>query len=108
MDTSLDKLQHHLIEQFQARGDAEKKGKISIVDAREVLLQSKMVSLTPLQVQILIGLSKPDHNGMINYKEFSFKCKDMIDELFSMKSLKDKSLLIQQGSYIKPDEHEEE
>ena len=55
--------------------------------------------LTPIQVHILIGLSNPDERGMVNYKEFSFKCKDMIDELFSMKSLSEKASLIQQGAF---------
>jgi hypothetical protein len=41
-----------------------------------------------------MGLSNPNEKGMVNYKEFSFKCKDMIKELFSVKILADKATLI--------------
>jgi hypothetical protein len=44
---------------------------------------------------MIIGMSKPDENGLVDYKDFSFKCKDYINELFSMKSLAEKAGLIQ-------------
>jgi hypothetical protein len=48
-----------------------------------------------------------DENGMINYKEFSFKCRDMIRELFSVKILADKATLIQSGNFKPPENLEE-
>ncbi len=44
---------------------------------------------------------------MVKYKEFSFKCKNMIDELFSMKAMSEKAQMIQAGSF-KPKENLEE
>jgi hypothetical protein len=55
----------------------------------------------------LIGLSEPDENGMVKYKEFALKCRDMINELFTVKSLSDKSTLIQTGAFKPPDNLEE-
>ena len=106
MDTNIDKLQEHLVEMFQIV-DVEHSGKITIQQAQEVLLISKKVNLTPFQIQILIGLSAPDEKGRIRYKEFSHKCKDMIEELFSMKSMSEKATLIKQGTFTAPDNLEE-
>ena len=47
-------------------------------------------------------MSKPDSNGNVNYKDFSLLCRDYINELFSMKSLAEKSQLIAMGTYKVP------
>ena len=47
-------------------------------------------------------MSKPDANGNVNYKDFSLLCRDYINELFSMKSLAEKSQLIAMGTYKVP------
>jgi len=44
---------------------------------------------------------------MVDYKEFSFKCRDMINELYSVKSLTDKAILLQNETF-KPSENLEE
>jgi hypothetical protein len=44
---------------------------------------------------------------MVNYKEFSFKCKDMINELFTVKSLSDKATLVQTGVFKPPENLDE-
>jgi hypothetical protein len=106
MDTNIDKLQEHLIEEFTLY-DKEKKGLITLMDAREVLLKSKKTNLTPFQVHILIGLSNPDNKGMIILKDFAFKCKEMINELFSMKSLNEKAMLLSSGTFMPPENLEE-
>lgn len=64
------------------------------MDVKEVLLESKKVNLTPFQINVLIGLSEPDKDCMVDYKMFSFKCKDLINDLFSMKSMSDKATLV--------------
>ena len=52
-------------------------------------------------------MSNPDPNGMVNYKDFSIKCKHMIDELFSVKSIQDKAELIQSKLFQAPENLEE-
>ena len=71
------------------------------------MLHSKKTNLTPFQVHTLIGMSCPEANGQLNYREFAFKCKELINELFSMKSLSDKATLLQTGAF-KPTENIEE
>jgi Ca2+-binding EF-hand superfamily protein len=46
MDTGIDKLTAHLIEEF-SRIDAKKSGSISITDIKKVLFNSKYTNLTP-------------------------------------------------------------
>jgi hypothetical protein len=36
-------------------------------------------------------MSFPNEKGLVDYKDFSYKCKDYISELFSMKSLQEKA-----------------
>lgn len=45
----------------------EGNGKISINEARAVLLSSKKTTLTPFQTNILIGYSNCDNYGKLNY-----------------------------------------
>ncbi len=99
MDTGLDKLPDNLISEF-ASFDIGKKGTISITDAKKALFNSKYTSLTPFQVFTLIGMSNPDTNGQVNYVEFAKKCKEMIDELFSMKSITEKAVMIENHQYV--------
>ncbi len=94
MDTALDKLTDNLTLEFAAH-DREKKGLITITDVKKALFNSKYTSLTPFQVFTLIGMSNPDSNGMVNYAEFAKKCKEMIDEFFSMKSITEKAVMIE-------------
>ena len=75
--------------------DTKKSGKISLTDLRRVLFDSKLIALTPLQVQILLGTGKPDRAGLINYKDFAFKAKDMMDTLFSLRSLNKMAAIIE-------------
>ena len=44
---------------------------------------------------------------MVKYKEFAVKCKDMINELFTVKSLSDKATLMQTGSFKAPENLDE-
>ena len=46
MDTNIDKLQEHLLEKFE-KYDPELTGKLSMLHAKDVLLHSKKINLTP-------------------------------------------------------------
>lgn len=99
MDTGLDKLTENLIHEF-AVYDTAKKGTISITDVKKALFNSKHTSLTPFQVFTLIGMSHPDQDGQVNYVEFAKSSKQMIDELFSMKSITEKAVMIENHQYV--------
>lgn len=52
-------------------------------------------------------MSQPDASGQVNYVEFAKKCKEMIDEIFSMKSITEKAVMIENKVYVeKPTLHE--
>jgi len=101
MDTALDKLTNNLINEFSTY-DTHKVGKISITQVKKALFNSKYTSLTPFQVFSLIGMSHPDAEGYVNYVEFAKICKELIDELFSMKSITEKAVMIENKQYIPP------
>jgi hypothetical protein len=96
LDSNLDKIQEHLIE-ISRKYDIKKNGKISLTDLKSCLLSSKKVNLTPFQIQTILGLSEPDASGCVNYKNFSYKAKFLLEEYFSLKSLIDKSTIIRDG-----------
>jgi Ca2+-binding EF-hand superfamily protein len=102
MDTGLDKLTEHLIQEF-SRYDTAQVGTITITEVKKALFNSKQSNLTPFQVYTLIGMSKPDAEGRVNYREFAGECKTLIEELFSMKSMSEKAELIQSHIYRAPE-----
>lgn len=103
MDTGLDKLTEHLIGEFAAF-DPSGTGTISITEVKRALLHSKQTNLTPFQVYSLIGMSHPDANGQVRYREFAGECRQLIDELFSIKSMSVKAELIQNFIYKAPEQ----
>ena len=94
MDTGLDSLSEKLAHEF-AFHDPKKAGAISITQAKKVLFGSKYTTLTPMQVFTIIGMAKPDAQGFLNYVEFAKTCRNAIDELFSMKSLTEKAVMVE-------------
>ncbi len=98
MDTGIDKLTAHLIEEF-TKLDVKKTGKITITEIKKVLFNSKYTNLTPFQVFTLIGMSQPDPQGYVQYIDFAKKVTAMINELFSMKSISEKAQLIENKQF---------
>lgn len=85
MDTSLDKISDHLV-QLLEQYDPEGNGKIHLLQVQEGLGKSKKLTLTPFQIQNLVGMSRPDANQLVNYKEFALAAKELIEEYFSTKA----------------------
>ncbi len=52
-------------------------------------------------------MSNPNEHGQVNYVEFAKKCRDMIDELFSVRSLTEKAAMIENKRYVPPKNLEE-
>ena len=101
MDTGLDKLSTVLHKEFAAF-DKNQTGLITITEIKKALFNSKYTSLTPFQVFTLIGMSNPDEKGFVKYEEFAGKCKVMIEELFTMKTITEKANLIETKQYKPP------
>jgi Ca2+-binding EF-hand superfamily protein len=101
MDTGLDKLSTVLLKEFAAF-DKNQTGLITITEIKKALFNSKYTSLTPFQVFTLIGMSNPDEKGFVKYEEFAGKCKVMIEELFTMKTITEKANLIETKQYKPP------
>ena len=70
---------------------------------RDILLSSKFISLTPFQINILLGEADHDESNKIDFMKFSFIIKDMSENVFSLNSLSTASELVKQGTIKEED-----
>lgn len=68
---------------------------------RVVLLDSNLLMLTPLQINILVGLSNPegDDGLTVKYEPFCEKIKSIIETNFTVDVTRRKAQLIQLGQF---------
>lgn len=52
---------------------------------------------------MLIGYTNPNQEGLVNYKDFAYKCRDLIANMFSIKALQEKAALIENGTFKMPE-----
>lgn len=81
MDTNIEVLDKHLLEQFKAV-DKNDDGILHIDHIKNIMLHSKIIHLTPLQIHMLLGLSNPDGDNFVDYREFSLAAKSFIEQYF--------------------------
>ena len=105
LESNVDHVQKSLIEEWK-KFDREKNGKVDIAHLRQILLDSKFISLTPFQIHILLGQAVQDDKGCVNYRNFSFKVKEMIDNVYSIEALSQAADLIK-NEVIKQDDVED-
>jgi hypothetical protein len=103
MDTSLDKMGPSILEVCQ-KIDEAKTGGISVQQLRNVLLESNYILMTPLQINILCGLSNPSgSDGLtVEYVPFCENLKSFVEGMMTVDVMRRKAQLIQLNSF-KPD-----
>jgi len=105
LESNVDQVQQSIIQDCQ-EVDTEKNGKIDVAHLREILLNSKFIALTPFQIHILLGQAVQDEDGMVNYKQFSTKAKEMIENVYSVEALSTAADLIK-NSVVKEEDIEQ-
>ena len=100
LENSLDYVQKTLVEECKKYDSS---GKIDIPTLRDIILNSKFISLTPFQINILIGEAEQDDNKKIDYIKFSFIVKEMSENVFSVRSLSTAAELVKQGTMKEED-----
>ena len=78
-------------------------GKIDIPSLRYILLHSKFISLTPFQIHILLGQAEQDEERKVDYANFSFIIKEMVNNVFSFDSLSTAAELVKMGTVKQED-----
>ena len=100
LENSLDYVQKTLVEECKKYDSS---GKIDIPTLRDIILNSKFISLTPFQINILIGEADQDEDKKIDYIKFSFIVKEMSENVFSVRSLSTAAELVKQGTVKEED-----
>jgi calmodulin len=104
-ESNMNFMQKSLVEECK-KYDTTSNGKIHITQMREVLRNSKFVALSPFQIHIVLGQSELDDNKCINYQKFTFRVKEMIDNVFSVDALSHAADLVKEGT-VKEDDIEQ-
>jgi len=100
MDTSIDQIGPSLLAAC-TKLDTANAGTISVQKLRVVLLDSNLLMLTPLQINILIGMANPagDDGLTVEYAPFCENVKEIIENNFTVDVTRRKAQLIQLGQF---------
>jgi hypothetical protein len=79
------------------------KPQMSIQELREVLYHGKQLVLTPLQINILIGLSNAGPLGVVEVKKFNPLFRQAVLDMFTFEPLRQKSQMLALGLFKKTD-----
>lgn len=104
LESNMDHVQKSLVEECK-KFDKNSNNKIHITQMREVLKESKFIALSPFQIHVLLGQAEIDEDRFLNYQKFSFKVREMIDNIFSVEALSKSADLIKQET-VKMDDIE--
>ena len=77
MEFDLNEIEFAIVREFM-RFDKDDNGVINVLDCERALKNCKKISLTPLQIHVLLGLSDCDGDGLVPYKEFAKVCHEFI------------------------------
>lgn len=69
-----------------ARYDKNDDGILTIREAELALQGCKQLNLTAFQIQVVLGLSDCDGDGIIQYKEFAKVCAAYIEESYTFET----------------------
>jgi hypothetical protein len=64
-----------------------------------VLYDSKQMTLTPLQITILMGFCKPDKDAKCDYHAFAKICKEKVNAMYKIEAQRRKAQLVAVGQF---------
>lgn len=70
-----------------------------IQSLQRVLFEDKKLVLTPFQINVLLGYSKPNAAGLVEYAVFAKKCHHLIDSMFTIEAMRRKAQFVQLGTF---------
>jgi hypothetical protein len=65
----------------------------------KILREAKQLVLTPVQIAILMGYSKPDADAKVDFATFSKVCKQQISSMFKIDAMRRKAQLVNVGQF---------
>ena len=82
MDTNIESIAKSLHDACAAKSANGKT--IKLADLRAILRESKQLVLTPFQIALLMGYSKPDSDAQVDFAQFAPVCKLLISNMYSL------------------------
>ena len=79
--------------------DADENGMMSINNVRQIICTSKELTLTPCEINLILGLSEHNEEGMININHFNELFRRIVPQMFSIDARRRKAQLVQLGSF---------
>ena len=77
---------------IDACNDLSEDGKhVTLTQLRDVLNQSKQLTLTPIQIASLMGFSKPDKEASVDFHAFAKICKEKVNSMFKIEAQRRKA-----------------
>lgn len=97
MDINIKKLSNDYFIKSGRPVDSE--GRMQLGDIMKILVNSKELILTPLQITILLGHANVYHDGSIEALQFGESLKPLIERMFSTEAIRRKAQLVQLGVF---------
>jgi len=82
---------------------SENKKTVTLKEMQAILCGSKQLTLTPFQVFMLLGFTKPDKEANVDYKAFASVCAEKISAMYKIEAMRRKSQLVAVGQFRKSD-----
>lgn len=102
MEQNLDVLQSLIYQEFK-KNDPYATGEIQIRQAEDALSKCKQLNLTSFQIQVILGFSDCDGEGMVKYAEFAKICSEYIRESYTFERQIKKDMLLKQSVKEEPE-----
>ena len=97
MDVNIKKLKDDFFTSSGYQVDAE--GWMKVSDMRQILSDAKELTLTPCEINLILGLANHNEEGKINVEHFQGVFKTTVMKMFSIDSRRRKAQLVQLGTF---------
>lgn len=72
---------------------------MKVSDMRKILSDAKELTLTPCEINLILGLANHNEDGKINVEHFQGVFKTTVMKMFSIDSRRRKAQLVQLGTF---------
>ena len=72
---------------------------MQVNDVRNIICNSKMLTLTPCEINLILGLSQQNEDGLIDINHFQGLFKKTVTKMFSIEARRRKAQLVQLGTF---------
>lgn len=97
MDINMDIVDKVVIDECSSVSTDQKH--VTLKQLRDILSSCKQLTLTPFQIAILMGFSKPSKDALVDYTSFAKICKEKVNAMYKIEALRRKAQLVAVGQF---------